>query len=311
MPKGGLDQYLKAAGIPRSTLVDQVTAALLWSKVVEGRDSSVVSVSDAEVKDELSRINSDIGKPQSHVAEIFLAIDNPTQEPEVKQLADRLITQIRQGAAFQAVAQQFSQAPSAATGGDIGWVTPSQFGPPLDEAIAKMNPGEISYPIRTAAGYYIFYLLQRQPHGQTTVDDTQLSLVEVVFPLAPTASPQEQAHVLAQAQHVTDTAKSCADMGKIAQSEAPQLSTQTPKVRAGDLAPEVKSLVLGLKVSEPSKPVPTRGGIGVIMVCQRSDPTPALPSTDQVYEQIMHARMDQMSRRYLEDLRRSAYVNIR
>ncbi|HVA11813.1 MAG TPA: peptidylprolyl isomerase [Stellaceae bacterium] len=311
MPKGGLDQYLKAAGIPRSTLVDQVTASLLWNKVVEGRYSSDVSVSDAEVKDELARMKSDIGKPQSHVAEIFLAIDNPTQEPEVKQLADRLITQIRQGAAFQAVAQQFSQAPSAATGGDIGWVTPNQFGPPLDEAIAKMNPGEISYPIRTAAGYYIFYLLERRTPGQTTVDDTQLSLVEVVFPLAPTAPPQEQARVMAEAQHVTATAKSCGDMGKIAQTEAPQLSTQTPKVRAGDLAPEVKSLVLGLKVSEPSKPVPARGGIGVIMVCQRVDPAAALPSTDQVYDQIMHARMDQMSRRYLQDLRRSAYVDIR
>src|SRR5690348_7428138 len=34
MQKGGLDQYLKAAGIPLSTLADQVTASIVWNKVV-------------------------------------------------------------------------------------------------------------------------------------------------------------------------------------------------------------------------------------------------------------------------------------
>ncbi|HEV8015437.1 MAG TPA: peptidylprolyl isomerase [Stellaceae bacterium] len=311
MTKGGLDQYLKAAGIPRSTLVDQVTASLLWNKVVDGRYSSDVSVSDTEVNDEIARLKADIGKPQSHVAEIFLAIDNPTQEPDVKQLADKLVNQIRQGAQFPAVAQQFSQSPSAATGGDIGWVTPNQFGPPLDDAIAKMNPGEISYPIKTTAGYYILYLLERRTPGQTSADDTQFALVDVVFPVAPNAPPQEQQRVMAQAQHVSDTAKSCDDMAKIAREEAPQLSTQTPSVRAGDLPPDVRNIVRGLQVSEASKPLPTRGGIGVIMVCKRTDPASELPTTDQVYDELLHARMDQISRRYLRDLRRSAYVDIR
>jgi peptidyl-prolyl cis-trans isomerase SurA len=311
MQKGGLDQYLKSAGIPRSTLVDQVTAGIIWNKVVDGRYSSDVSVSDTEVNDEIARLKADMGKPQSHVAEIFLAIDNPTQEPDVKALADKLIQQIRAGARFPAVAQQFSQSPSAATGGDIGWVTPNQFGPPLDEAIAKMNPGEMSYPIRTTAGYYILYLAERRTPGQTSVDDTQLSLVEVVLPLAANATPQQQQKVMAQAQNITATAKSCDDMGKIAREEAPQTSTQSPSVRVGDLPAELRSIVLGLKVSEPSKPLPSRGGVGVIMVCKRSDPTAALPTQDQVYDELLHVRLDQISRRYLRDLRRSAYVDIR
>jgi peptidyl-prolyl cis-trans isomerase SurA len=311
MQKGGLDQYLKQAGIPRSTLVDQLTASIIWNKVVEGRYSSDVSVSDTEVNDEIARLKGDMGKPQSHVAEIFLAIDNPTQEADVKALADKLITQIRGGAQFPAVAQQFSQSPSAATGGDIGWVTPSQFGPPLDDAIAKMNPGEMSYPIRTSAGYYILYLIDRRTPGTTSVDDTTFALVEVILPVAPNAPPAQQQKVMAQAQNISDTAKSCEDMAKIAREQAPQTSTQSPNVRAGDLPPDVKTLVLGLKVSEPSKPLPTRGGIGVIMVCKRTDPTAALPTNDQVYDELMHARLDQISRRYLRDLRRSAYVDIR
>ena len=308
MQKGGLDQYLKSAGIPRRTLVDQVTASIIWNKVVEGRYSSDVSVSDTEVHDEIARLKADMGKPQSHVAEIFLAIDNPRQEPEVKALADKLIQQIRSGAQFPAVAQQFSQSPSAATAGDIGWVTPNQFGPPLDEAIGKMKPGEMSYPIRTSAGYYILYLIDRRTPGQTSVDDTQFSLVEVVLPVP---TPQQQQKVMAQAQNISQTAKSCDDMAKIAHEQAPQTSTQSPSIRAGDLPAELRGVVLGLKVSEASKPMSTRGGIGIIMVCKRTDPSVALPTQDQVYDELMHARLDQISRRYLRDLRRSAYVDIR
>lgn len=311
MQKGGLDQYLKSAGIPRSTLADQLSASIIWNKVVEGRYASDVSVSDAEVNDEIGRLKADIGKPQSHVGEIFLAIDNPTQEAEVKALSEKLITQIRAGAQFPAVAQQFSQSPSAATGGDIGWVTPNQFGPPLDDAIAKMNPGEMSYPIRTPGGYYILYLVDRRTPGQTSTDDTQLSLVEVILPVAPNATPPQQQKIMAQAQNISDTTKTCEDMAKVAREQAPQTSTQSPSVRAGDLPPDIKSLVLGLKVSEASKPLPTRGGIGVIMVCKRTDPSAALPTQDQIYEELMHARLDQISRRYLRDLRRSAYVDIR
>jgi peptidyl-prolyl cis-trans isomerase SurA len=311
MQKGSLDEYLKSAGIPRRSLVDQIKASLIWNKVVEGRYAADVSVSDAEVKDEIARIKADFGKPQSHVAEIFLAVDNPTQDGEVKALADRLLDQIRSGANFPALAQQFSQSPSAATGGDIGWVTPNQFGPPLDDAIAKMNPKEISYPIRTPAGYYILLLLERQTPGQSSADDTQFSLVEVIFPLPASATPAEQQRVMAQAQQVSDTAKSCGEMAKIARDQAPQLSTQTPDARAGDLPPDERRIVMGLKVGEPSKPMPTRGGIGVVMVCERTDPPSAVPATDQVYEQIMRQRLDQMARRYLRDLRRSAYVDIR
>src|SRR5579864_711571 len=268
MKKDTLDEYLKAAGIPRRSLVDQITASLTWAKMVESRYASDVSVSDAEVKDAIARMKADLGKPQSHVAEIFLAVDNPTQDTEVKALADRLIDQIRSGASFAALAQQFSQSPSAATSGDIGWVTPSQFGPPLDDAIAKMNPKEISYPIRTSAGYYIFLLIERQTPGQRSADDTRFSLVEVVFPLPASAPPAEQQRATEQAQQVSANTKSCGEMAKIAREQAPQLSSETPDVRAGDLPADQRQIVMGLKVGETSKPVPARGGIGVFMVCE-------------------------------------------
>lgn len=310
MPKGGLDKYLAQIGVSRATLVDQITAAIAWEHVVSNQLSADVTVSDQEVQAAMDRLKADVGKPESRVAEIFLAIDNPSQAPEVEQLANRLIDQIRAGANFLAVAQQFSQSPSAAVGGDIGWVTPSELSPLLGEAIQKMEPGQMSYPIHTPAGYYILYLMQRQTLGQTSPDEIHLSMVEVVFPLSPTATPEERQRVTAQAQSVADTAKSCTDMAKLGTERAPQLSRQLPNIKAGDLPPDERQQVLALAVGKASKPMPLRGGIGVAMVCQRQAP-PSLPTTEELRSSLGHQRLDALARRYMSNLRRGAYIDIR
>jgi peptidyl-prolyl cis-trans isomerase SurA len=310
MPKGGLDEFLKARGLSRSAIIEQITASIAFSKVVQNRISQDVQVSDDEVNDAMKRIQADIGKPQSRISEIFLAVDNPSLEGEVRQLADRLIQQIRGGANFAAVAQQFSQSPSAAVGGDIGWVTPSELSPRLAEAIGKMNQGQMSYPVRTSAGFYILYLTERRTFGAESPDQITLALDEVVFPVPQSATPDERQKAEAEAQRVSNEAKSCGEMAKIGAERAPQLSRQIPQLRASDLPPELRQQILALKVAEASKPVALAGGIGVVMVCERRDP-PGLPSRDELTDTIARERLDALARRYMRDLRRGAFVDIR
>ncbi len=311
MPKGGLDAFLKQADIPRATLVDQITASIAWEKLVHYRLSQEVTISDEEVEEALSRLKQQVGQAQSHVSEIFLAIDNPSQQEEVHQLANKLIDQISGGAKFNTVAAQFSQSPSAAVGGDIGWITPDQLGSPLGDAIGKMNPGEMSFPIRTSAGYYVFYVSDRRTLGVVNTDDTLLSLAEVVFPLSPTATAEEHRTVESQANDVSQTAKSCGEMAKLGRERAPQLSTSIPQLKAGELPPDLRPQILALKIAEASKPVPLRGGIGVIMICQRQDPSGGMPSRDDVMETLGRERLDALARRYLRDLNRVAFVDVR
>ena len=257
----------------------------------------------------MKRIEADIGKPQSRVAEIFLAVDNPSQEDDVKRLADRVVQQIQGGANFQAMALQFSQSPSAAVGGDIGWVTPGQLSPLLAEAVEKMAPGQMSYPIRTPAGYYVLDVLDRRTLG-AAADKIVLSLNEVVFALPATATPDERQKVEADAAQVSAQAKSCGEMAKIGAERAPHLSRQIPQLKASDLPSDLKTEILALKVAEASKPLPFQGGIGVVMVCQRQDP-PGLPSRDEVEDSLGRERLDTLARRFMSDLRRGAYVDIR
>jgi len=308
MAKGGLEAYLKRVGIPKSTLVDQVTAAIVWGKVVRNMLAPDVAVSNEEINEAMAQLKEETGKSQSHVAEIFLAVDNPSQEDDVRRLAERLIEQIRRGANFAAVAQQFSQSPSSAVGGDIGWVTPSQLGPPLGDALDKMKPGEMSYPLRSPAGFYILYVADRRTLGAANPDETRLSIVEVIVPIA-----SDRTRAMAEAQHIGDEAKSCGELTQLGKSHVPPLVTQSGDVKAGNLTPDVRQQVMALKLAQASKPIALTStpGFGVFMVCQREDPQSGLPSRDQVAENLARARLDALARRYLRNLRRAAYLDIR
>src|SRR6185437_7747346 len=119
-------------------------------------------ITDEEIDDTLKRLKEHANEPQSHVAEIFLAVDNPAQEDEMRKLAEKLTEQMKQGARFSAVARQFSQSATAAVGGDIGWVRPDPLPSELDKAVSQLKPAELSAPIRIAGGDSLLLVVNRR-----------------------------------------------------------------------------------------------------------------------------------------------------
>src|SRR5437016_5996282 len=187
MKPGQLNEFMKARGIDRGGLVDQVTASIVWAKLVRRMAAQTVDINDEEIEENLKRVKEHAGEPQSHVAEIFLAVDNPAQDEEVRRLAERLTQQMKQGSRFSAVAQQFSQSATAAVGGDIGWVRPDQLSPELGKAVAALPVGALSPPIRAGGGYYLVLVVDRRSGGSGG-GDTIYDIVQVVFALPAGAS---------------------------------------------------------------------------------------------------------------------------
>ena len=311
MPKGGLEKLLAQHDIPRSTLVDQIRASLLWNKLVDGKLSSSVSISDEEVRDTLARIKGEIGKSQYRVAEIFLAIDNPSQEAEIKALADRLIDQMHQGASFSAVAQQFSQSPTAAVGGDLGWLTVAELPHDIAQVVQGMKAGDLSAPIRSAGGYYIVGLLERRTFGAPGPGDDLVTVARIVFPFPQNATDADKQKAFLAAQQAGETANSCEDMRRIGQERAPQTSGEATNVKIGGLDSKFQELLGSLGIGHASKPLNIGNGVAVIMLCSRKQPPSQIPTRDQLVDNLTRQRLDTLARRYLRDLRRTAYVDMR
>jgi peptidyl-prolyl cis-trans isomerase SurA len=310
MPAGQLLKFLKQRDIDPAALINQLTAAIVWAKLVRQRAQEGGPISDEEVDDALKRVKAHADEAASRVAEIFLSVDNPQQDGEVRELAERLIQQMRQGARFSAVAQQFSQSATAAVGGDIGWVRPDQLPAELGKQVATMQPGELSPPIRTPAGYYLLLVLDRRTGKSGSEAETMLDIVQVVFPLPPNASEAQRQAVTAQAEKIRGAANNCPDFLKLGKQRGLSLSSEG-KLQLTQIAPAMRDRIMKLPLNQTSEPIVQKNGVGVIMVCSRSSPGAAVPTRQEVEEILARRRIDMVARRYLEDLRRAAYVDVR
>jgi peptidyl-prolyl cis-trans isomerase SurA len=313
MQPGQVNELLKAHGIDRSSLINQVTASIVWAKLVRRKAAETVEISDDEVDAAMKRLKEHANEPQSRVAEIFLAVDSPSQDPEVRALAEKLTAQMKQGARFSAIAQQFSQSATASVGGDMGWLRPDQLPPDLAAAVTPMKQGELSPPIRTNNGYYLLLVLDRR-NGDTgsSQTDTIYDIVQIVFPLPQPATDAMKRAAAAEAISVRGAAKTCPDLLRIGKEKAPQLSSEG-QVNANNVTPQMRDLLNKLTPGEASQPILQRNGIGVIMLCSKQ--TQAAKSTDpnreEIFDTLLKQKLDTVSRRYMRDLRRSAYVDVR
>jgi peptidyl-prolyl cis-trans isomerase SurA len=220
---------------------------------------------------------------------------------------------MKQGARFSAVAQQFSQSATAAVGGDIGWVRPEQLSPELGKAVAQMRPGELSPPIRTGAGYYLVLVLDRRSGRSAGPEGSLVHLVQIVFPLPPQATEPMRRAAIAEAQSAKTAAKNCEELLKIGKEKgSPQLSSEG-RLRVDQVTPAMRNIVLALEVGQTSPPIVQKNGVGVVMMCEKAaaSSAPTVPSRDEIGETLMRQRLETLARRYMRDLRRTAFVDVR
>ncbi|MDP3460560.1 MAG: SurA N-terminal domain-containing protein, partial [Hyphomonas sp.] len=132
----GLRQQLLSAGVNPVSLEEQIRADIAWNRLMSGLFGSRIRVSESQVEDQLDRLRTAAKKTQYRVGEIFLYAPDETTRTEARKAAESIIQQLQQGAEFRVAAQRISSAPTAATGGDMGWVTADDLAPALAEAVS-------------------------------------------------------------------------------------------------------------------------------------------------------------------------------
>jgi peptidyl-prolyl cis-trans isomerase SurA len=290
---------------------DQATATIAWNKLVSAKLGPEVNVTQQDIDDEMRRVNESLGKPEYQIGEIFLAVDQPDQDAAVRQSADRLMDQLRQGGDFERLAAQFSQSRSASSGGLIGWVRPDQLDQELADAVTNMKPGQYDGPIRSTGGYYIVQVRRIRPIGKADPDDTVVALKQI-FVSAPSTLPKAQVDAaMSKVQALRARISNCDDMDKVGGEVMPTGSIDLGTATVGDLPAELKDIGQNLPIGKISAPIQVDTGIGVFMVCKRQPAVDNSPSRAAVARSLVAARVDDLARGYLRDLRRAAVIDIR
>jgi peptidyl-prolyl cis-trans isomerase SurA len=312
MSPGQFKLFLQGIGVPYEIAAQQFEAQLAWGKVVRRKVRPQVEVSEAEIDDALARLRANIGKTESRVAEIFVPVDRTEGVDEAKRSADRILDQLKRGAPFAAVAQQFSQGASAQTGGDLGWVLPGSLDPALDAAIDRLQPRQFSEPIRSPGGWHILYVVDRRQFAATRPDDVRLNLVQLTLSLPVNASPEETSRSSADAQKAMSAVRQCTDLHALARQLKGATSGDLKGVRIGDLAGnrQMYEEIPRLQVGGTAGPFRVAEGLQIVSLCSRAGGD-GLPTRDAISQQILLQKLEAASRRYMRDLKRTSTIDVK
>ncbi len=114
---------------------------------------------------------------QLHLRGILIKVDPSASQRlwiKAKKKIRDISAEAKKGADFAELAKKYSQAASAARGGDMGWAHEGSFLPDIETAVSSLKVGEISRPIMSIYGFHVFKLEGKRPAKQKKFSELNL-----------------------------------------------------------------------------------------------------------------------------------------
>lgn len=298
--------FLAQGGIRPQTFREQIRTQIGWSQLVGGRFQGRARVSRSAVAAALRQASEAAAKKQYLIGEIFIEASRVGGQQAALNGANQLVQQMVQGAPFQAVAQQFSAAPSSTRGGDAGWVVEGTVPPTLQVALDQLGPGQLSRPIPVEGGVYIIYMRDKRDGASASL----VSMKQIMVELPETATEAEVA-AAAQRLETLRPQLTCDNMLARATSEAGLLGADLGEADVQNLAPQFQQVARSAEIGSVSSPVRTPLGVHLLGVCGRRAGGTEAPDPRVVENQLFRQNLATLSRRYMRDLREDALIEMK
>lgn len=162
-------QHLESIGVSYEFWRRQQEQRLIIEKLIQQVLNENIPVSDDEIrKYYLAHLQAFQVTPRYHARQILLSSAD---------VAQRVLTLLKQGQDFTTLVKTYSQAPDKDKGGVMGWL--SQNGSPeiFINSLEKLKPGEYSKIVQTDYGYHIFQLLEKSPAHQRALPEVETEII--------------------------------------------------------------------------------------------------------------------------------------
>lgn len=307
-------EQIAMGGESIADLRDNIANELIIMQVQQGSVMRSIHVSAQELNNFL---NSEEGKlmtsPDVNLGQIL--ISTPSTANGITSSQDKLnviIAQLEQGADFKQLAIASSDDQSALEGGDLGWRKQAQLPSLFIEAIEDLQPGEISKPLRSGAGFHVLKLYDRKGGGE--------QLIEQHFARHILLKPNQirnQAETVALLNDLRQQAQDTDGFFALAKqySEDPgsalkggELGWSSP----GLFVPEFENTMSSISLNEISQPFQSQFGWHILQVTDRR--------MQDFSDEILRNRADNLLRQrkyseelqvWLQKIRDEAYVEIK
>jgi len=304
-----MDAYLAKIGSSPHSLKRQIRGELAWQRLLRRNVQPFINVSEEEVNEMLQRLKAAKGTEEYRVGEIYLSTTPDTRD-QVMQNATRIVQQLREGGSFVAYARQFSEASTAAVGGDLGWIRLAQLPAELATPTRELSPGQLVGPIEVRGGFSIIYLIDKRQVLMADPRDAMLSLKQISIKFPEGASEAEASAKTKEFTTAMQEARGCGNADEVAARHGADVVTND-QVKARDLPGPLQDVLLSLSLGEVSPPFGSiADGVRVLMLCGRDDPQlDSGPSFDDLMAQMEDDRVNKRAQTYMRDLRRDAIID--
>ncbi len=168
---------LSEANLSEQTLKTQIERGEAIQKFVDKKFMRAVIVSNEESKAYYDENPNYFKKPEEvRASHILIKVKPQAGESEKKEARKKLKKikgRLKKGEDFAALAKEFSEGPSSANGGDLGYFKRGQMVKPFEEKAFAMKPGEVSDIVETRFGYHLIKVIDKKPETVTAYEEVK------------------------------------------------------------------------------------------------------------------------------------------
>lgn len=303
---------LEQAGIDFGDFRNQTRNELIIQELQKRMVADKVNVTSQEVKQFLdSSAQQEQSGVEYHLLHILVATPE-NAKPEDIQLAqtkvDSLYQQIETGADFKQLAMRESDGSNALKGGDLGKRKANELPDLFLNAIAGLQPGEVSEPVRSASGFHLLKLVSSSENQEMI---TQTHARHILIRTSADVDDDDARSTLLDLKQRIKLGEKFADLANEF-SEDPG-----SKIKGGDLGwaapgtfvPEFERVMESLSDGEISEPFKSEFGWHLMQVLERREVDVAKTVLEAKAMQAIRARkIDEEIRLWLRRIRDEAYI---
>ncbi len=158
---------------------EDVREDIMIGEVRRRRVENQINISQRDIDDYLSmmeRRGTEADRHRYRIGHILMAVPDGASSGEIDEVrarAARVLREIRAGADFANMAVTHSDGQQALEGGDLGWRLASDLPTMLADAVLGLGVGEVSEPVRSASGFHLVKLVDRQGSRRQMIRQTR------------------------------------------------------------------------------------------------------------------------------------------
>lgn len=155
--------------------IKKITEQILVQTLIEREILDKVKVSDEDAAKYYEE-NKDnfIVKEQVHLFNILVETEEEAQD---------ILEQLKAGGDFSEIAKEKSTGPSAAQGGDLGYLTKGTIVTEIEDVVFTLEVGEISDVIKIEFGFHILKVLNKKPEIIKPIEEVKEDIIQILLPI--------------------------------------------------------------------------------------------------------------------------------